>query len=47
MFVLGLVLLVLGLVLSSHLLVVVGLVLLVLGAIFGFTKTGPFNGRWY
>lgn len=47
MIALGVILLILGLVLGIQLLWVAGLILIVLGALFGFTHTGPFNGRWY
>lgn len=47
MILLGVLLLILGLVLGIQLMWVVGVILIVLGAIFGFTHTGPFNGRWY
>lgn len=47
MILLGVVLLILGFVFSIQLLWIAGLVLIVLGAIFAFSGTGPFNGRWY
>lgn len=47
MILLGAVLLILGLVFGIQLLWVIGLILVVLGAVFAFSGTGPFNGRWY
>jgi hypothetical protein len=44
---LGVLLLILGFVFAIKVLLIVGFILVVLGAIFAFTHTGPFNGRWY